>query len=65
MPRYTNDPRWITARYAGIAQDGTPFHAGDQVFYYPSSRTFLVGEAAQQAARDFAAAVQDEMTCCW
>lgn len=58
--QYSRDPRWIEARYPGVDQDGNPFEVGDRVFYYPLSRTFLTGEAAEKAAREFAAAAQDE-----
>jgi hypothetical protein len=54
------DPYWMTAKYAGKAQDGTPFKKGDKVFYYPATKTILAGAAADKAARDFQAAVDDE-----
>lgn len=63
MTQYRDDPRWITAKYAGKAADGTQFRKGDRVFYYPKSKTILVGEKADQASRDFAAACSDE--CSW
>jgi hypothetical protein len=58
--RYGRDPYWTTAKYDGKAQDGTPVKRGDRIFYYPNDRTMLVGERAEQAARDFAAARFDE-----
>lgn len=58
--RYRDDPRWMEARYAGVDSDGNPFSKGTRVFYYPNSRTFLTGEKAEQASRDFAAARFDE-----
>jgi hypothetical protein len=57
---YRNDPRWIVAKYAGKDRNGVPFAKGDRVFYYPSTKTMLAGEAAEQAARDFEAACFDE-----
>lgn len=41
MPRYSNDPRWITARYAGTcsAKDcDKPIRKGDDVYHYPHPR---------------------------
>jgi hypothetical protein len=58
--RYARDPYWITARYAGTDRNGQPFKRGDRVFYYPATRAILAGDAAEQAARDFAAAAFDE-----
>jgi hypothetical protein len=60
MARYSLDPRWIVAKYAGADRDGRPFQKGARVFYYPATKTILAGEAAEQAARDFEAACQDE-----
>lgn len=60
MPQYRDDPRWMTARYPGTDANGQPFKAGDEVFYYPRTKKFYTGEAAQQASRDFAAACFDE-----
>jgi hypothetical protein len=60
MSRFSGDPRWITAKYAGTDKDGVPFRKGERVFYYPVSRTILTGDKAEQAARDFEAAKFDE-----
>ena len=57
---YSNDPRWMTARYPGTDAKGSPFKAGDRVFYYPSSKTVYAGENAEAAARDFEAQSFDE-----
>jgi len=54
------DPYWMTAKYAGKAKDGTPFKKGDKVFYYPSTKSILAGEAADRAAEEFQGAVDDE-----
>ncbi|MFA4971345.1 MAG: hypothetical protein WC683_01945 [bacterium] len=54
------DPYWITAKYAGKDAQGTPFKKGDRVFYYPHDRSTLAGKAAEQAAREFQAAKDDE-----
>ena len=57
---YSGDPRWITAKHDGVDKKGTPIKRGDRVFYYPNSNTIFAGEAAEAAARDFQAAVQDD-----
>ena len=56
----SNDPRWMNARYAGLAQGGTPFKAGDRVLYYPLSRSFLIGDEAEKNWREFQSAAADE-----
>ena len=55
-----DDPRWLTAKWAGIDHKGNKFAAGTKVFYYPRTRKFLQGEDAEQASRDFAAAAFDD-----
>lgn len=60
MARYANDPRYIIAKYAGVDADGHPFAKGARVLYYPADRTFVQGEKAEQAWRDFQAAAFDE-----
>jgi hypothetical protein len=54
------DPYWLTSRFAGKTADGTAYPAGTLIFWYPNSRTALVGAKAEQAARDFEAARADE-----
>jgi len=58
---YPRDPFWLKAKYPGVDKNGKHFKKGDDVFYYPNSRTFLTGEEAKQASRDFDAAKQDEV----
>lgn len=55
------DPFWLKAKYAGKDVDGNSFKKGEQVFYYPNSRTFLTGKKAEAAAKEFEAARQDEV----
>lgn len=55
-----DDPRWMTAQVDGTDHHGNAIRRGDRVFYYPRTRTLLTGARAEQAARDFAAAVDDE-----
>jgi len=54
------DPKWIRAKYPGVADDGTPFKRGDKVLYWPRDKTFMVGKKAEQAWRDFQAQAADE-----
>jgi hypothetical protein len=58
--RYRNDPRWIKAKYPGIDMDGKPFKRGEMVFYYPKTKDFLTGAAAEKASRGFDSAAEDE-----
>lgn len=54
------DPFWMKAKRPGKAQDGTPFNRGDRIFYFPNTRTILVGEKAEAAARKFDGEISDE-----
>jgi hypothetical protein len=54
------DPYWTTAKFDSTQPDGTKVKKGDRIFYYPATRTVLTGNKAEQAARDFQAAAQDE-----
>ena len=60
MPRYSYDPRWITAKYPGTDMHGHLFAKGARVYYYPRTRQIVAGETAEQADRDFQAAAFDE-----
>lgn len=60
MNTYKDDPRWMTARFDGLAEDGTPVRRGDRIFYYPRTRTVFVGARAESAAADFQACAEDE-----
>ena len=55
MSRYRDDPRRITAKYAGTDANGRPFAKGEQVTSYPKSRRIVSGEAGEQALRDIEA----------
>lgn len=57
---YAGDPRWITAKYAGIDAKGTPFAKGDQVFYFPSGKRLYAGAAGDEASRRFESERADE-----
>ena len=59
----TGDPRWMTARFPGVCAGGScsdPIARGDQIFYYPSTRSAFVGSCAEACARDFSSACFDE-----
>lgn len=58
--RYSGDPVWIHARYPGTADDGTPFRKGEEVLYWPRTKTFMVGAKAQAAWRKFQSEIEDE-----
>lgn len=62
---YSNDPRWIKAKFAGTDIKGNRFKAGEEVFYYPATKTIYSGEAAKEAAADFDARVFDDNNCSW
>lgn len=54
------DPYWTKALHDQVLPDGTTVKKGDRIWYTPATRTVLVGEKAEQAARDFEAACFDE-----
>ena len=60
MPRYQNDPRFITARFNSTCPEtGKEIRKGDECAYYPCCRTayHLDSEAAQEVrALQFSAA---------
>ena len=58
--RYLGDPRWITAKYAGMDRNGMSFSKGQRVFYYPRTKTILTGDAAIEASLEFDAMMADE-----
>lgn len=58
--RGSGDPRWVRAKYPGVADDGTPFRKGEEVLYWPVTKTFMVGKKAQDAWRRFESEIADE-----
>jgi hypothetical protein len=65
MRRYTGDPYWITARYAGAcARCHQPIRAGERAFYYPKGKVLYCQASAcgEQCAAEFQSAAQDEET---
>lgn len=72
MSRYSNDPRWITAKFDSVCTRkdcGEIIKKGERCFYYPSARSCYCqkDDCGGQASRDFEAAAHDEsfMTGCW
>lgn len=57
---YSNDPRWITAKYDGVSKNGEPFKRGDKILYYPSTKDIYAGEEAEKNYRDFESHAADE-----
>ena len=54
------DPRWMEAKYAGQAKDGTSFRKGERVLYFPNTKSFFVGKQAEKEWKDFLSAKGDE-----
>ena len=67
---YSNDPRWITARFnSACANSTTPANRepcpntikrGGSILYYPSSKTVYCGECSSEAWAEFESARFDE-----
>ena len=64
MARYSQDPRWITARFASKCRKcDTLIRKGEPIFYYPRSKTALgsVGcGCGTEASNEFDASAADE-----
>ena len=60
MRTYSNDPRWITAKFDSTTKAGEKVKRGELVLYFPADKSIMTGEAAKQAWRDFEAAAMDE-----
>jgi hypothetical protein len=61
MRRFKNlDPYWTTAKFDSTDANGKPVKKGDRIFYYPATRAVYTGAAAEKAAAEFQANVQDE-----
>jgi hypothetical protein len=55
------DPHWIIARWPGKTEEGDFFKKGDKVLYFPLTKSFMAGPAAEAAWRQFQAELFDEM----
>lgn len=63
MPRYANDPRWITAKFRGKCHAATcqaVILKGDRIFYYPSSKSARCQACGDAESATFEAAKADE-----
>lgn len=63
MPRYANDPRWITAKFRSNCSTTTCrklIAKGDRIFYYPSCKSVKCTECGEAASAEFEAAKADE-----
>ena len=63
MPKYSKDPRWIKARFAGeCPKCEALIRKGDKIFYFPNGRHVLCSaeDCGGKASREFEAAAQDE-----
>ena len=65
MPRYAQDPRWLTARFESKCCNkscNATIKKGEEAYYYPSDKTIYCKreDCGQQRSRQFDAAAQDE-----
>lgn len=57
---YRGDPFWMKAKYPGVDDKGRPFRRGEEVLYWPLSKSFQTGEDAKDAWRRFQSEKADE-----
>jgi hypothetical protein len=57
---YGGDPRWIKAKYPGVDKSGNPFKRGDEVLYWPVTKTLMAGKEADAAWQQFLSEKGDE-----
>jgi hypothetical protein len=57
---YGGDPRWIRAKFPGKDIKGNSFAKGEEVLYWPLTRTFMTGQDAKNAWHRFQAEKSDE-----
>ena len=63
MARYSNDPRWITAKFTSkCSKCGQSIQTGESIFYYPLGKKVLCkgDDCSGQASREFDACAFDE-----
>lgn len=58
--RYAGDPIRIVAKYPGVDLNGKPFKKGEEITYYPRTKTIISGAEGDKAYRDFLSAAADE-----
>jgi hypothetical protein len=57
---YKGDPRWMEAKYPGVDSKGNSFRKGEEVLYWPSTKTFMTGPEAKAAWQKFLSEKGDE-----
>ncbi|MBI5728115.1 MAG: hypothetical protein HY965_09710 [Ignavibacteriales bacterium] len=57
---YSQDPRWIEARFDSVCRCGNSIKKGTRIFYYPAGKVALCTRCSEKAAGEFEAARQDE-----
>ena len=60
MSRYRGDPRWITARFSSVCGCGKRINKGEDILYWPSSRTAQCKTCGEPEWQDFLSAAADE-----
>lgn len=61
MPYTSNDPYWLTARYAGACKGcGAPIAKGSRAFYWPKGKRIECVDCGTTSDRRFHAEIQDE-----
>lgn len=56
------DPFWMVAKYAGRTKDGVAFNKGDDILWFPRTKTAMIGAKAEQAWGEFQGQAEDEDT---
>lgn len=56
---YSNDPRWITAKFGNCKEGGCQL-TGKQAFYYPISKECFCEKCGEKHSNDFNGAKFDE-----
>ncbi len=56
----SNDPRWITARFASRGECGHQIAKGATVFWYPLTRSVFCPACSDAEAASFRASTDDE-----
>jgi len=57
---YGGDPRWITARFDSVDDEGNKVRRGDEVLYWPSTKRVMTGAKAKDAWQRFLSEKGDE-----
>ncbi|MBU2507593.1 MAG: hypothetical protein KJ799_12850 [Bacteroidetes bacterium] len=57
---FKDDPRWIKARFNSICSCSQSIKKGDDIFYYPKSKTAICKFCGESASKQFNLEAQDE-----